>query len=799
MNNKTSLEYKKALSLFKTAEEDTDLDIINLDDIDDELTDTTEISDLEDNDNYIGVIDLDNLPAKNDKSSFDESKKQRDIKPTGIDATIMKAMEGKGVSNGMSAAEQKQLDNFRLTQRIQSTELPNPEITVDQAKDAVSEIIKPNDLGLEDGLSTEPKTNIFNIGTNNLESTKYGPYRNRANRALEYAKQQQQQIAGELINEVDKKNDNKIICSFGLYPSVINAVNKQRESLNLSSDYSNELTPPTVTQDDKGFYVQDNESTLEINKYLEIYGILNLKADANKTKKFITDPLFFNAILASMDEKEGHEPNTQGSRSFEYAGYIYQMVEISTDLSRKISKFEKSKLNRLKMGMIFISWLHRNLKDVLEFISEDVNKYLELNPREKLLELNSEVITKLIDRSGGYLNTLINASLMKKDIFINVIAKSLNKEIEKHVDTIEERKAYKTVINQADRLRAVCSALLQNTNTFKADSPQAETIVNMYLDSTMSNSTLNVDPFDKTTYKYPMPFIVDETTDKVNKEGNNIIIKHPPDKPQLDSDEAPFMKEDTQRRLFTEGVEYKNEEPILEYKVYPDTANKRITILTHIPDSRGKQEIEQAFINLQKIENILNPTTIQEKKILIIGKKIVAIDKIEALKNEGKVITKREYNNMINRPFDSKASSTSLFDEEGNRRTDLSNEEEDAIMYPRQVIAAARKYFNDNPDIFDLCGTFKINDDKSITKINLDAGLLRNYGVKQPELLPSYRQIEDEFKMTHSERLKHIKTSVEEKQIADNNKTAKAFSISTLTKNSSINDAYKYMLNKFKQ
>lgn len=793
MNN-TRTEFNKAIKLLKFADQIPNLDDPNTSDI----SNLSEPEDLQSNE----TINLDTVkvdsPATQveDDSNKKPKKKNKSQKPTGLDKKIFDALEGKPYTppNAKEKAQQKALEQAR---RIEEQENPNPEVIADHALNTLHHELEPSDSGLEKGLSTQHQPTLVNLTSSNLEKRDYGAWTNRAHRHLQREMNKEQ--IDSLINKAEEENDNKVILQCGLTSDAIDSLNAQRKELGFDIDTSNEIKAPIVQDVSKGVYYQDEQTTLDINKYLEIYGKLHAIVLNDDTLNLIDDPLFFYTLLKQLDSANGTSETSPQSKRFQFSGFIYQIVEISTELSRKISKFEKEKINHVRMGEQFINWLYTQLKEILVMIAPDVNLYLKNNEEEKVLPLNNETISDLINSSGGYLNELIKSALKSKDEFLDIISESLQKEVGKEQDARTQRFIYKHELTAGEKLRGVCKAMLEEAQTFPANSAEAKAVINIYLDAINFDSVLstqqrgeervnehgNIEPNKNTIYEHTVPHWGDEDSTvlqgKDNPAGKTYPLDkvyvgqhHPPDRPQLDTDEISKTK-DMAKELFTNGKTYSNENPILEYKVYPDINSRRVTIVTHLQDINAKNEVERTLNNLQKSENILSPDTALEKKIISIGRKLVGLERVKELKEQGKKVSNKDALEIINKPFDANLVSTGLFDEDGNRRTDLTEEQEEAISFPRAVISAAKKYFDENPDIFDLVGTFKINANNSITKVYLDTGILRNYGVKVPELLPAYYQ--NEKKQT---------------------KTASSNTAANITVKSSISDVYKFVLNKIK-
>jgi len=468
------------------------------------------------------------------------------------------------------------------------------------------------------------------------------------------------------------------------------------------------LEMPISNEEIPTSFSKDTTATESISNYLKYFA---KSKNINIASEVLINPLLFYSILKSINEEKGYK----------FAEYIYRLAFSE---GKKIG-------TRAIIAKEFCGWVLNELKMVLETISKPVNEYMEANNivEEKLSENR---ILYLLQRGGGYVEKLINASFSKEylDLFSQKIEGKLEDDIKASKNQLAVDKFFSTLSN-AKKLEIVLLTMTNSKDIFPAKTKEAYTLKQLY------HSVTNLQPtLTRETGKQTRPATYEESL--------NLL--------QNQELEVGKTKDIIEERGLS-GVEFKSdsldeeEQKLEQFKIYPEP-NGIFTIVTNFPDLYAKRSIKETIENLKRAYNRLyqpESLNVWEEIIIEIGKKIVgarkAEEKIKELEESGKqtseayrrIYTLRIEKEYKNKPFEN----IPIFDKNGNE-IELSPEDKEKNRFPIEVITAAEEYLS-REDLYNLACSFKILDNNDVEKLR-DPYRALKYGVKEPFLLTPYHQ-----------------------------------------------------------
>jgi hypothetical protein len=594
---------------------------------------------------------------------------------------------------------------------------------------------------LEKGISILPPERITDLTGTGQIAHKYGPFKSKAHRKLEriLKKKIQESIAedsAEVISIIDEDTF-----------SIINEFNKEK---GYTPSPEQEVKDLSEEEKEASIYRQNTQTSSEITAYIRLYGeLVGVKSSAD-----MFDPLVFFSLLKKIDEHEQIEKIRDKSSTL-FAEWIYRMDEVKDDLKKKITVQDIKKIDVTKIHKDFVRWLLDQIERALNFIAPMINEHLKTNTDIKMENLDRIKIRDLVSSSGGFINELYKRAILKKEYFIKLVLERLEKDKKKSKD-IREFSRSLSETTPIELITPIVLAVTKPQTTFPAESTEAKRIIFIYKGLThrepgvstdyggaeQENRRGNIEPSKSSEYYEPIPY--HEVT-KDEESGTKTEVNLNPTE-----NKEPQRKKNVGKELATEGKQFGTSiDPSLNYKAFAQVANRIVTIKTEIEDEDAKENLMEALTTLKaRPEMLANPMNIWQRLISFIGRKRLAINslklELEEEMDNGKKFTVKQVNELkdskINKILKQPVEKTDarLYDDDGEE-IELPLEVKEKLLFPQRIVNAADEYITNNPAIFHLACSFKINKDDSVTKITNNEEQLRNLGVLAPELLPQFR------------------------------------------------------------
>ncbi len=379
-------------------------------------------------------------------------------------------------------AAQRAIDKLQRDKEEAARKEPSTKDVVRMTEEAVGGVIEPAEYSdLEGGVPTTrpPKSELEELTPTGAQAKTYGDWKSKAHKALDKVVRKEEKVYANQLRKLREQGyqEEAEEISDEIDESTANAINEWRQEHGYPAEHLPEKKFEGAEDEEEGIYTQNYEATSEIINYIRFYG--KIKGSQVEEKELL-DPLSFYSLLKSIDK----------DKAFQFAKYIYQLVEVQADIAAKMSNAESKKINRNSVQNQFVKWLLTELKEVLTFIAPTINGYLDSHPLEKIERLEDKKISSLVSTCGGYLNQLINRALVKQERFIDIVEGSLKKEIEFSAKrSLWNRKV--KAMTPIQRVSKAVEAMVLPQDTFPPGSIEADVIIGIYEDALHANIGLS--------------------------------------------------------------------------------------------------------------------------------------------------------------------------------------------------------------------------------------------------------------------------------------------------------------------